>query len=88
MSENTKDCHLAVVIEGGQVQSIVTDCPERFVKTNFLVIDYDEEDYDEADHIPVLQGDGTVSTAFADLWPLEETAIDLKGVVHAIAELN
>jgi len=88
MSKNERDCNLAVIIDGGIVKGIVTDCLERFERINFLVIDYKDEKYDEADRIPVLQGNGAVISGMAGLWPLEETAIDLEGVVQAITQKN
>ena len=85
MSEGMSNCNIAVVLEGGVVQEIVTDCSDAFGGINFIVIDYDKEDYREADLVPVVQGDGSAVTAYAEFLPLEESAIDLAGLSESLA---
>lgn len=55
---------VAIVLEGGIVQAIVSDQPEQ-VDVDFTVIDYDTDGVDEAELVAVPQSDGYLSQALA-----------------------
>ena len=74
---------LAVVIEGGLVQTICSDQPEKFAGIDVVVIDYDTDGSD--DLTPVPQGNGTDPVdACVSLWHTEKAGIELQEVVQAI----
>lgn len=54
---------IAVVVQGGMVQSVVTDAHD-FVGTKFMVIDYDTKGADPDETIQVPQEGGGFSRAF------------------------
>lgn len=55
---------LAVVMEGGVIQAIVSDIPERFKDIVAMVIDYDTDGASKEDLVDVPQPDGTVAVAY------------------------
>ena len=55
---------LAVVMEGGVIQAIVSDIPERFKDIAAMVIDYDTDGASKEDLVDVPQPDGTVAVAY------------------------
>jgi hypothetical protein len=55
---------LAVVMEGGVIQAIVSDIPERFKDIAAIVIDYDTDGASKEDLVDVPQPDGTVAVAY------------------------
>jgi hypothetical protein len=77
-SANPSPHLLAIVLEGGVVQSVVatTDLPNL----DLLVIDYDTEGVDPDRVITVPQSDGSLSEANAGFLPLERPRIDLAAV--------
>jgi len=77
--------HLAVVMEGGLVQSIVseTDLPEL----NVLVIDYDTQGTNPEDRVSVPQVDGSSAMAWSSFYAIEAATIDLAAVVHQLNEI-
>jgi hypothetical protein len=52
---------LAIIMEGGVVQDVVTDMPEAFDLQRFVIIDYDTDGADEVMLVP--QSTGTESEA-------------------------
>lgn len=58
----SKSLHVAVVLEGGLVQSVITDNP-HLVGMGFDVIDYDTDGADQDDIAKIRQGDGSESEA-------------------------
>lgn len=55
---------LAVVMEGGVIQAIVSHHPERFKGIAAMVIDYDTDGASKEDLVDVPQPDGTVAVAY------------------------
>lgn len=55
---------LAVVMEGGVIQAIVSHHPERFKDIDAMVIDYDTDGASKEDLVDVPQPDGTVAVAY------------------------
>lgn len=80
----TISCHLAIIVRGGHVHSVVSNAVDRFNSVNITVIDYDHEDYDSDELIPVLQSDNSVLKAHCLLYPIEDATIDLHGVVETL----
>ncbi|CCG43218.1 hypothetical protein [Magnetospirillum molischianum] len=62
LESNTR---LAIVIEGGVVQAVVSDAPETLGGLDIAVIDYDTDGMDDDQIVQVIQSDG--STASADV---------------------
>ena len=73
---------LAVVLQGGLVQAIVSNHPEMMKGWNVLVIDYDTEGAEAGEIFQVLQEDGTMAKAIARFEAVEEAGIDLEKVVE------
>lgn len=73
-SDETDRPFLAVVLEGGLVQGVVSDRPDYFKGQDVMVIDYDTSDDDT---IEVPQGDGTVVDAYVSGYGVTLAAIDL-----------
>jgi hypothetical protein len=69
---------LAIVLEGGVVQSVVATCD--LPNLDILVIDYDTEGVDPGRVITVPQSDGSLAEANAGFLPLERSRIDLAAV--------
>jgi len=68
---------IAVIMEGGLVQAIVSDSPESL---SVVTIDYDTEGCDEDDLTPVKQSDGSYSNAVCTNECINEPVIDLDEV--------
>lgn len=76
---------LAVVIEGGLVQSVVTDqldCFSPYLEVQ--VIDYDTDGVDDEDLILVPQGDGSTSEARGHIESITKAGIDIGRIEHKI----
>lgn len=72
---------LAIVLEGGLVQFIVSDTPEAFSNVDIVVVDYDTNNDDPNDQKEVPQRDGSISTAYASDWSgVDRAEIDLDRV--------
>lgn len=70
---------IAVILEGGRVQCVVSDDPADFGK-EITVIDYDTEDA-SADELSVVpQDDGSYADAIVHKERVSEALIDLKGI--------
>lgn len=68
---------VAVILEGGLVQDIVSDRPED-VPSTFMVVDYDTRYADDdADFFDVRQSNGTIAKAFARTEEVYQSGIDL-----------
>lgn len=68
---------VAVVLEGGLVQDIVSDRPDK-VDATFMVVDYDTKHVDDdSDLFEVKQADGGVAKAFARTEDVFPSGIDL-----------
>lgn len=73
---------LAVVLQGGLVQAIVSNHPELMKGWNILVIDYDTEGAEEGEIFEVPQEDGAMAKALARFEAVEEAGIHLEQVVE------
>lgn len=73
---------VAVVIEGGMVQDIISDKPGFFDGIDFLIIDYDDESADEKDLVDVPQADGSIADALVHDRAVCSAGIDI-AAVHA-----
>lgn len=71
---------IAIVMEGGVIQSVVSDNPS-LVPANIIikVIDYDVEGRDSRLHV-VPQDDGTLAEALVYEVAIEQTGISLDGI--------
>lgn len=71
--------NLAIVLDGGLVQAVVTDAPEAFKGVNTMIIDYDTEcpDQDNERLGIVPQGDGKLVSAYICATSIEKAGIDL-----------
>ncbi len=71
--------NLAIVLDGGLVQAVVTDAPEAFKGVNTMIIDYDtdylEKDDERLGIVP--QGVGTLKSAYIWSTSVEQSGIDL-----------
>ena len=74
--------YLAVVMEGGLVQSIVSNAD--LPGLNVLVIDYDADGTSPEDQVTVPQPGGGSAAAWSSYYCLEAAAIDLEAVVHQL----
>ena len=72
---------LAVVLEGGLVQSIVSDQPDNMPIGEVMVIDYDTEGAEDERIFCVPHGDGTSVDAVVHTLSVGQAEIDLTGIV-------
>jgi uncharacterized protein YdeI (BOF family) len=77
----TKPVQVAVVIEGGLVQSIISNQLNVF-PDQVIVIDYDDEGWEPDDISPVIQSDGSVSGAHVYSLNTESPSIDLVALIN------
>ena len=61
---------LAIIVEGGVVQAIISDDPKALAAAidDILLVDYDTDGADDNETTPVDQGDGTTARAFVSRW--------------------
>ena len=76
-----KKRQLAVVMQGGLIQAIVSHQPENI---EVLSIDYDTDGYDESDLTLVKQSDGNYSQAYCVNECIQEPVIDLNQVTESM----
>ena len=79
---NKRCSRLAVVLEGGIVQSVIADWPEAAPEV--AVIDYDDEGQDSKDLCLITQSDGRQSKAFVIEPCVERARIDMNEVFRPI----
>lgn len=77
---------LCIVLEGGMVQSVVTNDLNALSDLQIMVIDYDTDGADDRDLIQVRQQDGKMAEAYGHHDTLEQSGIDLGEVAAAIDE--
>lgn len=70
---------LAVILEGGLVQCIISDNPDYYKDQSVLVIDYDVSDDNT---IAVPQGNGHETDAYVSELDVSQAAIDLKATTE------
>ena len=72
LRERVRDClwnrtddppTVAIILEGGLVQCVVSDRPDDIQPMNLMILDYDTEGADEEELLQVPQKDGSVSMA-------------------------
>ena len=82
------DTNLAIVIDGGLVQAVVTDNPAAFRGVNTVVIDYDtdyvEPDYETLGLVP--QGGGNLKSAYIRATSIDAAGIDLKRTADFVTD--
>jgi hypothetical protein len=74
--------YLAVVMEGGLVQSIVSNTTIHDL--DVLVIDYDTHGSTPEDLVSVPQAVGSSAKAWSSFYAIEAATIDLSAVVHQL----
>jgi hypothetical protein len=80
LGDAAEEVTIAIVLEGGIVQAVVSDAPDTFRGVRTLVVDYDTEGMTRAEVTPVRQGDGSVSTAWVYSQEIGDAEIDLSGI--------
>jgi hypothetical protein len=75
---------VAVILEGGLVQCIVSNYPGNLPPMNVMVLDYDTEGADEEELLQVPQKDGSVSTATGRYVGFEQADIGLAAVMDQL----
>lgn len=88
--DGTSPPTLAIVIDGGIVQTVVTDHPELFSDVRCVIVDYDVDAADPLDDSigVVVQQDGTLSDAYIQETMIDRSGIDLKEVVAFIDDTS
>ena len=82
----TDPIYLAIVIEGGMVQDIVSNHPNAFAFVDdVMVIDYDDDSADPDDLTIVPQEDGTEADALCHSSSISTAAIGLAAVSAALS---
>jgi hypothetical protein len=81
---NKRCSRLAVVLEGGIVQSVIADWPEAAPEVAVIDYDYDDEGQDSEDLCLITQSDGSQSKAFVIEPCVERARIDLNEVFQPI----
>lgn len=71
---------IAIVLDGGLVQSVVSDRPEHFGGVTIKVIDYDTDGANWNDLHAVPQEDGTLEAAYVHDEEVGRVAIDIAGI--------
>lgn len=75
---------LAIVVEGGIIQSLVSNVPEAYSGHKLLVIDYDDEGTPEEELTDVPQADGSMADAICHMEEVDKAAIDLGAVLRQL----
>ena len=93
LRERVRDClwnrtddllTVAIILEGGLVQCVVSDRPDNIQPMNLMVLDYDSEGADEDELLQVPQKDGSVSTATGRYEGFCQAEIDLSAVMDQL----
>lgn len=79
---------VAIVLEGGLVQSVVSDYPNLLPSMNLLVLDYDTEGADQEELLQVPQPDGTLSEATGHYEGINQAEIDLAAVMEQLVYVD
>lgn len=79
----SEPARIAVCLEGGIVQDVVTDSP-ALIGLTVVTIDYDAEGADEQEISHVRQSDGTTDVAVCGYWETDQARIDLAEVCAEI----
>lgn len=73
---------VGIILEGGLVQSIVTNCLLDIPDLDVIIVDYDVDGADEEDLFNVPQGNSSVSKAIGHREAITEAGIDLPAVLN------
>jgi hypothetical protein len=71
-----------VILEGGLVQSIVSNAPERLQDMDVIILDYDVEGLEEECLLDVPQSNGEIANAVGHIETITEAGIDLETVLQ------
>lgn len=71
---------LAIIIEGGMVQAVVSTNPALLDHIDVMVIDYDTDGADMADVSIVPQNDGSTAPAHVKVHQVEHASINLNAL--------
>lgn len=77
---------VAIILEGGLVQSVVSDYPNLLSGMNLMVLDYDTEGADKDELLAVPQPSGSLSEATGRYEGIERAKIDLTAVMKQLDE--
>jgi len=83
---DTRPKCLAIVMEGGLVQSVVSDV--NLPDLDVLVIDYGTKGASPEHLVSVPQADGGSATAWSSFYAIERATIDLAAVVRQLTEIT
>lgn len=76
---------LAIVLDGGLVQAVVTDHLHGFPSSlKLLIVDYDIEGVSDDELTPVPQDDGSTCKAVCRIEALQATTVDLRHVLEQL----
>lgn len=73
---------VGVVLEGGLVQSIVSNAPEQIPDMDVIILDYDVEGFEAECLLKVSQSSGEVAHAVGHIEKIAESGIDLGMVLN------
>lgn len=73
---------VGVILEGGLVQSVVSNAPERISDLDLIVLDYDVEGFEEECLLNVPQSSGEIAHAVGHIEKITESGIDLGMVLN------
>jgi len=74
---------IAIIIEGGVVQDIVSDDPKSFDQHEIVLIDYDVDGSDPNELFLVPQDDGTVAEAIVNHVNISQATVNLDNIEPA-----
>jgi hypothetical protein len=86
LAEDAPKPKLAIVLEGGLVQCVVSDQPEMFAGLEVLTIDYDTDGADDDEISTVPQADGTEEEAIVGWHDITQATTDLMGIKPLVDE--
>ena len=73
---------VGVILEGGLVQNVISNAPERFSDLDLIVLDYDIEGFEEECLLNVPQSSGEIAHAVGHIEKITESGIDLGMVLN------
>ncbi|MDD2310869.1 MAG: hypothetical protein PHH91_14935 [Desulfuromonadaceae bacterium] len=73
---------VGVILEGGLVQSVVSNAPERISDLDLIILDYDVEGFEEECLLNVPQSSGEIAHAVGHIEKITESGIDLGMVLN------
>ncbi|BEH08908.1 hypothetical protein GSUET_05200 [Geobacter sulfurreducens subsp. ethanolicus] len=73
---------VGVILEGGLVQSVISNAPERISDLDLIILDYDVEGFEEECLLNVPQSSGEIAHAVGHIEKITESGIDLEMVLN------